>query len=220
MQKFLPVLKKCPLFAGVTEEQLLSVLACLGAAVQPYDKGAAILSEGAAAQRMGIVLSGSVQVERTDYAGNRSIMTKLGAGQLFAEAFICAGVEKMPVSVFAVENAHVLMLDAQRILYACGNACTAHTQLIYNLMRILAAKNLSCQQKIEVLSQRTTRGKLLRYLADCAQQAGDKRFSIPFDRQALADYLQVERSGLSMEISKLRSEGVLRCTKNQFEMLK
>ena len=219
MEKFLPALQKCALFAGMTAEEICDMLMCMGAKVQLFSRGSIILQEGDAADRVGVVLSGSAQVERADYQGNRSIMTRLLPGQLFAEAFACAGVGQLPVSVRALEDTHAVLIAAERIIHTCGKNCGFHTQLVYNLMRVLAVKNLLCQQKIEVTSQRTTREKLLSYLAICAKNAGSRRFSIPFDRQALADYLAVDRSGLSSEIGKLRREGILKCEKNQFELL-
>ena len=219
MQQFLPVLLRCPLFADLTEKEILSVLACLRVKVKKCRKDEMILSAGDAADGFGIVLSGCVQVVREDYFGNRSIMAKLSGGQLFAEAFACAGSVRMPVNVVAAEDAQIMLIDAQRVLHTCGNACDFHTRLIYNLMKILAVKNLVCQEKIEVTSRRTTREKLLSYLMICAQKENSRCFSVPFDRQELADYLEVDRSGLSMEISKLRREGVIRCVKNRFELL-
>jgi len=220
MKQFLPVLRRCPLFAGLNESEISRALICMGARERRYRQGAAILSEGDAAEQLGIVLSGCVQVVREDYYGNRSIMAKLTAGQLFAEAFACAGGMPLPVNVLADEAAVILLVDAQRLTRTCSNACAFHTRLIYNLMKILAVKNLICQEKIEVTSRRTTREKLLAYLMICAKKAQSSRFTIPFDRQELADYLEVDRSGLSTEIGKLRKEGVIRCDRSHFELLK
>ena len=220
MQKFLPVLKNCPLVSGLDEKEVMDVLRCLGAQKKEYPKGEAILSEGDAAKQLGIVLSGCVRVVREDYFGNRSIMTKLSAGHLFAEAFACAGNMRMPVNVVADEQAEILLIDAQRVMHTCNSACDFHTRLIYNLMKILAVKNIVCQEKIEVTSRRSTREKLLAYLMICAKKAGSNRFTVPFDRQELADYLEVDRSGLSAEISKLRKEGVIQCERSHFALLK
>lgn len=219
MERFLPILVKSPLFEEITEEELGEVLGCLGTKCAHYHKGEAILSEGDSADYLGVMLSGSVQVFRLDYYGNRSLMGRLHAGDLFAEAFACAGVETMPVSVVALEETDVLLIQAQRILHTCSSACPFHRQMIYNLMRILALKNLACNEKIEVTSKRTTREKLMAYLMLQARRAGSNVFSIPFDRQELADYLEVDRSGLSAEIGRLRREGVLRSERSRFTLL-
>ena len=193
-----------------------AMLSCLGAKQKSFSKGEIILGEGAPAELIGVVLSGMVQVVREDYFGNRSMMAKLGPAEMFAEAFALAGVEGMPVNVVAAENSEVMMIDVSRISRPCAKACGFHQQMIYNLMRILALKNLACNQKIEVVSRRSTREKLMAYLLLQAKRAKKSTFLIPFDRQELADYLEVDRSGLSTEIGKLRREGVIDCEKNRF----
>lgn len=200
-------------------EEIHALIACLNGQRKRFDREETVLAAGSPVRRMGIVLAGCVQVERMDFYGNRSIMAKLQKGQLFAEAFACAGTPVLPLSVTAAEESEILFLDAQRVVHSCGNACSFHTKLIYNLMRILAVKNLVCQEKIEITSQRTTREKLMAYLTLYAAKAGSRCFTIPFDRQELADYLEVDRSGLSAEIGKLSKEGVLRCHRSRFELL-
>jgi len=216
MQKDMDILAVCPLFFGIRQEDMSAMLSCLGGRLRTFSKGEIILGEGAPSDLIGVVLSGTVQVVREDYFGNRSMMAKLGPADLFAEAFALAGVEGMPVNVVAAENCKVMLIDVSRIFRPCANACGFHQQMIYNLMRILALKNLACNQKIEVTSKRSTREKLMAYLLIQAKRAKSSSFIIPFDRQELADYLEVDRSGLSSEIGKLRREGVLDCEKNRF----
>ena len=219
MKKYLETLQKCPLFADIAPEQLLRMLVCLDAKVERFDKKYTVFAEGAPAGRLGIVLSGSVQVVQVDYYGNRSILSELRAPQLCGEAFACAEVEAMPVSVVADEPAEIMLIDCRHILHTCENGCRHHHRLIYNLMKDLATKTLLFHRRIEITSKRTTRDKLLAYLSAMAKEAGSRRFTVPFDRQELADYLEVDRSGLSAEISKLRREGVLTCEKNRFALL-
>ena len=216
MEKILDILALCPLFFGIRQEDMGAMLSCLGAKQKSFSKGEIILGEGAPAELIGVVLSGMVQVVREDYFGNRSMMAKLGPAEMFAEAFALAGVEGMPVNVVAAENCEVMLIDVSRISRPCAKACGFHQQMIYNLMRILALKNLACNQKIEVVSRRSTREKLMAYLLLQAKRAKKSTFLIPFDRQELADYLEVDRSGLSTEIGKLRREGVIDCEKNRF----
>ena len=218
MERFFPVLKECSLFQNVGEEDYHALMGCFGARPWHCQKGEVILAEGDPAEYVGVVLSGAVQIIRVDYYGNRSILGKLGPAGIFAEAFSCAGVATMPVSVVAAEETEVLLLQSQRIIRSCGQACHFHQQMIYNLLQVVAMKNLACNQKIEIMSQRTTRDKLMAYLLTVAKRKG-RSFNIPYDRQELADYLEVDRSGLSAEISKLRKEGVLLCRKNQFTLL-
>jgi CRP-like cAMP-binding protein len=165
------------------------------------------------------VLSGSVQISRVDYYGNRSILSNALQGEVFAEAFACASAEALPVSVIANEASEVLLIDCSHILHTCQNGCGFHHQLIYNLMKDLAQKTIQIHERAEVTSKRTTREKLMAYLMLCAKKEGKDRFEIPFDRQELADYLEVERSGLSAEIGKLQREGVLYSRKKLFRLL-
>ena len=219
MKKYLEILKRCPLFDGIKEEQLLKMLACLGARVIDFDKKYTVLAEGTAAKHIGIVLSGSVEIVQVDYFGNRSLLSIIGKAEVFAEAFACAEVKALPVSVIANEPCEIMLIDCAHILHTCENNCNFHRQLIFNLMKDLATKTLLFHQKIDVTSKRTTREKLMTYLFYESKRAGSASFEIPYDRQALADYLDVDRSGLSAEISKLRREGVLKSDKNRFVLL-
>ncbi|MBQ8732133.1 MAG: Crp/Fnr family transcriptional regulator [Oscillospiraceae bacterium] len=219
MKKYFEVLQKCPLFSHISEEQLLPMLGCLGAKVVSFDKKYTIFAEGAPAKHIGIMLSGSAQVIQVDYFGNRTILTGISPSEMFGEAFACAEVGSIPVSVVANEPCEVMLIECDHILHTCSNNCGFHQQLIFNLMKDLATKTLLFHQKIEVTSKRTTREKLMTYLTGQAKRMGSTSFTIPFNRQELADYLEVERSGLSAEISKLRAEGILESNRKQFRLL-
>ena len=218
MKKYFEVLKKCPLFVGIDECDLSAMLGCLGARVESFDKKYTVFTEGNPARYIGIVLSGSVQLVTNDYDGNRSILSGVGVGELVGEAFACADMASIPVSVIANEPCEIMFIECRRILYSCSNACSFHGRMIFNLMKDLANKNIMFHQRIEVTSKRTTREKLMAYLLLRAKAEGKDRFEIPFDRQELADYLEVDRSGLSAEISKLKREGIIDCRKNHFEI--
>lgn len=219
MRKYIDILRQCPLFHKIEEENLLKMLACLGAKIETFDKKHTILAEGAPAKYIGIILSGTAQTVRIDYYGNRSILSETGALDVFGEAFACAEVSSIPVTVIASEPCEVMLIDSGHILHTCTNNCEFHQQLIFNLMKNLATKTLLFHQKIEIAAKRTTRDKLMTYLIAQAKKSGSASFDIPFNRQELADYLEVDRSGLSAEISKLRKEGVLQSVKNHFELL-
>lgn len=219
MKQYLPVLQQCPLFRGISTEDLLRMLVCLGAKTEFFEKKYTVFAEGAPAIYIGIVLSGKVHVEQTDYYGNRSLLSEFGAGQVFAEAFACAGVPALPVSVVAAEDSEILFVECDHIMHTCENNCGFHGQLIFNLMQDLAEKTIQFHRRIDVTSKRTTRDKLMAYLMHCARSAGTDTFEIPFDRQTLADYLEVDRSGLSTEIGKLTKEGVLLADRKKFTLL-
>lgn len=209
----------CPLFEGISREDLPGMLDCLGARRMQAPKGSIILAEGTPAKDVGILLSGCAQVVRTDFAGNRTIILSIAPGELFAESFACAKAALLPVDIIAVENCEYLLLDCRRIMTTCTQACSFHSRIIFNLLQITADKNLILHRRALITAGRTTREKLMTYLLLQAKDADSAIFSIPFDRQGLADYLGVDRSGLCAEMSKLKKEGVLDYYKNGFRLL-
>ena len=219
MEENMKILLRCPLFDGIAESDLGAMLGCLRARVMPMKKGQTVLREGDSTESVGIVLTGAVQILREDYFGNRSIMGYIGPTQLFGESYAFSGAKTLPVSVVADADGSVLLIDSRRISSCCANVCEFHNRMIENMLRLVATHNLMLHQKIYITSKRSTREKLMTYLLSQAKQHGSNRFTIPFDRQALADYLEVDRSGLSVEISKLRKEGVLESEKNTFTLL-
>lgn len=217
-QQHLNILQNCPLFADVAPDDLDAVLNCLQARIIRVSRGQTVFQEGEPAENVGIVLSGWVQMVRDDYFGNRSIIGRAEPSQLFGEAFACAGTE-MLVSVVAPADGEIMLADCRKVLTLCKNSCTFHNQIIYNLLQIVARKNLLLSQKLEILSRRSTREKLMQYLLQEAKNAGSDEFSIPYDRQGLADFLGVERSALSAEISRMRADGLIECRKNWFRLV-
>lgn len=219
MEKFLKILKKAPLFSGIADEELLRMLHCLGAKIEYYDKKETVFSEGGTAKYIGMVLEGSVQLLRNDHVGNRSILGESYPSELFAESFACAELAELPVTVVANESCAVMLIECSHILHTCHNGCDFHHRLIFNLMRDLATKNIDYHTKLEITSKRTTREKLLAYLEIKSRETGSLTFDIPFDRQELADYLEVERSGLSAEIGKMKKDGIIEANKTHFTLL-
>lgn len=219
MKKYFEVLRKCPLFNEIEDENLMKMLSCFGAKVEFFDKKYTIFAEGNPATYIGIMLSGSAQIAQVDYFGNRSILSTIASSEVFAEAFACAEIRSLPVSIIANEPCEVMLIDSSHILHTCSNHCGFHQQLIFNLMKDLASKTIMFQQRIEITSKRSTREKLMTYLILQARKVSSDSFDIPFDRQELADYLEVDRSGLSVEISKLRKEGIIENHRKHFVLL-
>lgn len=219
MEKYFSVLKECPLFWQIAPEELSGLLACLGANVRHYKRRQHILFQGETAKFVCVMLQGSASVVNQDIYGNRSMLSRISPGQLFGESFACAGAQSLPVSVVAEEDCRVMLIDCHRITVSCSNACGFHNQMIYNLLRAVAQKNLEFHQKLEITQKRTTREKLMAYLLAQAKAAGSREFTIPYDRQALADYLGVERSAMSAELSKLQRDGVLETKRSRFTLL-
>ena len=218
MKKYLEILRNCKLFENIADENLLAMLSCLGAEVRSYTKNQNIFTEGERASHMGILLSGTAQIVRVDFYGNRSIVTNIEPPQLFGESFACTETKSIPVNVIAEKDCEVMRIESRKMLHPCCNVCEFHSRMIFNLMKEIAAKNMLLNQKIEIISRRTTREKLMTYLLIQAKKHGSS-FTIPYDRQELADFLEVDRSGLSAEISKLRKEHVIECQRNFFRLL-
>ena len=207
------------LFCGIEPAEQQKLLRCMAAVRRSYDKGEYIFSAGESAGRIGLLLSGCVCVVKEDYWGNRSILTRISAGELFGETFACSGREKLPVSVVSTEKSDVLLLDYARLMNTCPTACGCHTKVIRNLVRELAEKSVRLTEKMEHALRRTTKEKLLSYLSAEAERAGSSSFSIPFNRQELADFLAVDRSAMSAELCRLRDRGILEFSKNRFRLL-
>jgi len=220
MENFYSILQKSPLFTWIGEGDIKTLLNCLSAVKRNFKKNRFIFLVGEIAETIGIVLSGAVHVVREDFWGKRKILARIEPGGLFGEAFACAGIESLPVSVMAAEDSEILFVNSKRITASCQSACVFHTKLINNLMLILAKKNVALTQNLEHITQPTTREKLLSYLSEQARLAGAATFDIPFNREELADYLSVERSAMSAELSKMREAGLLFHHKNHFELLK
>ncbi|HCR73150.1 MAG TPA: Crp/Fnr family transcriptional regulator [Ruminococcus sp.] len=219
MKKYLEVLKNCKLFEGISDKNFSEMFRCLEADIQSYAKNQYILTEGEISSYIGILLSGNAQIIRIDFYGNRSIIAKVSPSELFGESFACAETKSVPVNVIAEKDCEVMFIDSKKILQPCCSACEFHSRIIFNLMKSIAAKNLLLNQKIEIISKRTTREKLMTYLMMQAKQHNSSSFYIPYDRQTLADFLEVDRSGLSAEISKLRKENIIESKRNFFRLI-
>lgn len=206
------------LFDGIGTDNLSALFSCLGARRVRLAEGELLLRTGEKADHFGILLSGALSVSTYDLEGRRTIIKRIGPAEIVAAAQSLSGAEAMSVDVEADEDSDVLLVKTERILSPCENACMFHVRLVRNLMKTLAVKTLELNRKIEILSHRSTQDRLMAYLRSVAQQKGTDEFEIPFDRQQLADYLCVERSALSAEISRLSKLGLITSRKNHFTL--
>ena len=213
------LLSKTPLFRGATPEEVEAMLTCLGVERRRYAKGELILRTGEVVTALGMVLSGKAIIESHDLWGGTTVLDSVAPGQIFAETYACTPGEPLMVDVVAAGPSEILFLNVNRVLQVCPNACAYHSGLLRNLLALSAQKNLSLSRKIFHTASKSIRGRLLSYLSYQAVRAGSRRFTIPFSRQQLADYLNVDRSALSNELSKMRREGLLTVDKNRFELL-
>lgn len=219
MKEYLAVLKNTPMFAGVEEAGIVAMLDCLHARLRRYPKGTYVFRQGDRMEEIPILVQGCLHIQRDDYWGSRSILGRLGPGEMFGEAYAAPDSEPLRNDVAAVEDSAVVFFDVRRVLGGCAAACPYHTQVVQNLFFALCGKNRTLVQKLGYLSQRTTRDKLMSYLSGEARRQNSADFIIPFNRQQLADYLSVDRSAMSSELCKLRDEGLLTFRKNHFTLL-
>lgn len=212
-------LSKTILFQGTSPDEVKAMLGCLQAERKSYQKGDIIYRMGDPVPSMGLVLFGGVSIENDDIWGNKSILDTASAGQVFAETYACVPSEPMMVSVVASEKTEVLFLNVSRILQVCSNNCSHHNKIIRNLLAVSARKNLNLSRRIFHTSAKSIRGRLLSYLSHQAIRNGSREFDIPFSRQQLADYLSVDRSALSNELSKMQKDGLLKANRSHFILL-
>lgn len=216
MKEMLSVLRTSGIFSGISEEETEKMLHCLEVRPETFQKDEYILLAGDRVEAFGLVITGKVLIIQEDFWGNRNILAAVGAGHCFAETFACSPGAVLNVSVMAQTNVQVLFLNVKRILTTCPSTCSHHNRMIRNLLSELAEKNLRLNEKITHLGQRSRRAKILSYLSAEAQRHGSAEFDIAFSRQQLADYLSVDRSGLSLELSRMQEEGLLEYRKNHF----
>ncbi len=217
MKNIFETVKNNPLFIGIGYSDFESMFSCIEARTASYKKSDIILLSGNTVNFIGLILSGRAMVIKENQDGNRAILTELSESELFGETFACAGVDHSPVTVEAVEDSEVLFINYKKIINTCSSACGFHSKLIENMLKLIAKKNLMLNQKIDILSKRTTREKLLLFFD--TQRGGGKKFTIPFSREEMAQYLCVDRSAMSNELSKMRDEGIIHFNRNEFEIL-
>mgnify|MGYP004457010275 FL=1 len=219
MQKYLLILRNCPFFNGMRDDEIQSILHCVQASTVTRSRGTYILRAGDTTEVMGLVLSGSVLILQEDLWGHRNILSKCTAGDFFGEPYAATSGAVLNVNAVAEDDCELLFLNVKRLLMSCPTACGHHQKLIRNLVSVLANRLLVFNDKITHVSKRSTREKLLSYLSTESVRQASLSFDIPFDRQQLADYLCVDRAAMSVELSKLQKEGILKTKRRHFELI-
>ena len=220
MKEYLPLMRRNLLFDRIDEEDLIKTLTCLNMQIMQCEKGKVILHQGDTPRYFGVLLTGRIHIAVDDTNGSRTLIGSVEEGDLFAETCAYAGEDTLPASFIAAQDCVVFLLDHMRVITGCrSNGCLAHSLLVTNLMRSIARKNLTLAQKLGIVTQRTTRDKLMNYLYLQRKKSGSSRFTIPYDRQMLADYLGVDRSAMSAELSRMKKDGLINFKRNEFEIL-
>ena len=208
-----------PLFHGIKQDELNAMLSCIGYHIGTFKKGDIVAFEGDNLKHIGIVMKGSVDMVKEDLWGNKTMLLRMGKDELFGETFAC-GSDSLSVVTFLVsEDAKILFMPFDRVMHSCTMACQFHHRLIENMVKIIADKNRDLMRKIDVVSKRTIREKLLAYLSIQAQVQNARYFEIPLGRVELAEYLCVDRSALTRELAKMKEDGLIDYDKNCFRIL-
>ena len=212
-------LKKTVLFHGMNEKDIEEALTSLSGAEKKYKKNSAILHAGRTTERMGLVLDGSVTIESNDMWGNRTILSHVAKGQFFAETYALLENEPMLVDVTANEDCLILFLRIGSLSQLMSSRNTWTQKFVTNLLTISAHKNLALSGRSFHTSPKTVRGRVMAYLNSISLQKGTNEFDIPFDRQQLADYLNLERTSLSKELGKMQKDRIISVNRNHFIIL-
>ena len=210
---------KSPLFAGIDTRDMEGMLGCIGYHIRQFEKGQIIAFEEDTINHVGVVLSGAVDMIKEDIWGNRTMLVRTYPEDIFGETFACGAESSSLVSFVAAQDSKVLFLSFCRVMHTCTHACQFHQTLIENMVRLIARKNRELMRKVEVVSKKTLREKILAYLSIQAQTQGAKRFEIPLGRVEWAEYLCADRSALTRELAKMKDEGLIDYHRNSFEIL-
>lgn len=219
MEQYLQELHEMELFGKIEKGQIGAMLQCLGAVARDYAKGEFIFLEGESLDSVGVVMSGSVQMIKEDVWGQKAILLSLERGAVFGESFVCGGGPDSTVSFQAAQNCRILLLGFHKVLRTCSSSCVFHHRLIENMVTLLARKNVLLMDKMEVISKKSIRGRILVWLSQQVQRQGSRRFTSSMGRLELADYLCVDRSALTRELGRMQDEGLVAVRKNEFELL-
>ncbi|WP_281679503.1 Crp/Fnr family transcriptional regulator [Synergistes jonesii] len=211
-------LSNTALFRDIREDEAEDLLGCLDAREKHYRKGEIIYRAGDAISEIGLIVSGSVNIIVNFYWGNSNIFGHASAGELFAEAYAAIPGKELLCDVVAAEESDILFVDMERLLTTCKKGCAYHHQLIHNLLQISANKNLALFLRMMYTAPKSIRERVMLYLSAMAQETQSDHFAIPFSRQQLADYLGVDRSALSKELSRMQKDGLLSYCKNYFAL--
>ena len=215
----IPEIADSPLFEGIRPDELRSVLGCIGYHIGSYHRGEIVALEEVHIQRIGILLSGAVDMVKEDLWGNKTMLVRMRRSELFGETFACGDDTLSTVTFLVSEDAEILFIPFRRVMQTCTMACVFHHRLIENMVRVIANKNRDLMRKVEVISKRSLREKILAYLSLQAQTHGCRYFEVPLGRVELAEFLCADRSALTRELVKMKEEGIIDYDKNCFRIL-
>ena len=219
LEKYYNQIKNSPIFYSISDEELKALLTCFNAKIKTYENEERIIRQGDVVSHIYLILDGSVNIEKDTYWGRRMIISRIGKNENLALSFVASKNIESNIDAVAVKNTTILLLAFEKCTTMCQNVCTKHKILINNLFQIISKENIELIQKIENVSQKTIREKLMTFLSNESIKKHSNSFDIQFNRQDLADYLNIDRSAMSFELSKMQKEGFIKYQKNHFELL-
>lgn len=219
METYYPIIKKCALFRGIEENNYKHLLGCLNVQIKHFKENEYLFFAGDRINKVGVVLSGSVEILKENLAGNKHIIAILESSHLFAEGIVCTANRISPVTVQAKESTMVMFIPYEKIIRSCGQSCSYHFGLIQNMMVVLGEKNIDLNWKLELLTLKGMREKLASYLVKASFENSSYTFQIPLNRTELADFLNVSRTSMCRELTRMKNEGLIDLYGRSFKIL-
>lgn len=219
METYYPIIKKCALFRGIEENNYKHLLGCLNVQIKHFKENEYLFFAGDRINKVGVVLSGSVEILKENLAGNKHIIAILESSHLFAEGIVCTANRISPVTVQAKESTMVMFIPYEKIIRSCGQSCSYHFGLIQNMMVVLGEKNIDLNWKLELLTLKGMREKLASYLVKASFENSSYTFQIPLNRTELADFLNVSRTSMCRELTRMKNDGLIDFYGRSFRIL-
>ena len=211
--------EKIDLFEGISDEEVMRMVACFGAKIKDFKEGELICDYSDTGDDVGVMLKGSASMMRTDEDGEVAVMELFGEGDIFGEALAFSNEAGDSVKVVAEDDSKVMFIKYGQITKRCENACEHHSRLVSNMFGLIAKKTLSLSQRIEILSKKTTREKLMYYFRIISKNNG-KEFDLPMSLTRLSAYICADRSAMTRELSRMQADGLISLNKRKVKILK
>ena len=218
MQQYIPLLAACPLFHDLREDTIRDFL-LPHARVQTHPRGAFLIHPQQKLTHFGVIAAGSIHITHIAADGESRIMDSLEPGQIYGADLMCTRSRLSPHHAVAYQSCTLLMFPIALVLEPGTIPEPERQRILAQLLTIIAHENMRKDYRLAILSQKGLRDRLMTYLTMQAAKRGTTTFTIPFDREALASFLCVNRSALSHEITVMKHAGLIDCKKNTFTLL-
>ena len=219
MQAYLPILRKCALFHNMSDSDIMNITHCMDLNARTFPADSYLFFLNDTVNSVGVLLEGEVEIVKETITGGRHIIAILNTSDIFGEGIVCTSDRLSPVTAKTRTAATICFIPFERILNTCSNSCDFHTRLIHNMMLILGEKNLFLNHKIDLLTLKGMREKLATYLLTFSKQVNSSHFNLPFNRNELAEFLNVSRTSMCRELGRMKEEGLIDYHLNRVKIL-